>query len=93
MPVKRNTRGRPRVIEATEHASISVFSRRSVVFTPCFVFRIFVGSSGGVSSALSPPLQRHPERQVLPGDHVFLRTSPVEPPLQGPEERGKDGDG
>ena len=64
----------------------------SFCFTRRFVSRIVVGSAGGVSSALSPPLQRHTERQVLPGDRILLRTASVEPPLLGPEERGKNGD-
>lgn len=49
------------------------------------------GSAGGFFAALSVAVQRFPEREVLPGDYVVFRAATVVPPLQGPEECGKNG--
>lgn len=57
------------------------------------LYGIVAGSAGGLPAAVSLAVQRYPEREVLPGDHIIVRTPSVEPPLQGPEERGKDGHG
>lgn len=53
----------------------------------------WTGSVGGVPAAVPLAVQRYAECEVLPGDHVVFRTPAVEPPLQGPEERGQNGDG
>lgn len=55
-------------------------------------YRIIPGSSGGAPVALSLAIQRYPTREVLPGNHVVVRTAAVEPSLQAGTQVNGEGE-